>query len=101
MERHQRNGSGNGKIMNYMQQTYKYPSSFELVLYASQMLQADAIRYGVEHFRRNRGRCMGAIYWQLNDCWPVVSWSSIDYTNRWKALHYFAKRFFSPCDDFL
>ncbi len=96
MERHQRNGSGNGKIMNYMQQTYKYPSSFELVLYASQMLQADAIRYGVEHFRRNRGRCMGAIYWQLNDCWPVVSWSSIDYTNRWKALHYFAKRFFAP-----
>lgn len=96
MERHQRNGSGNGKIMNYMQQTYKYPSSFETVLYASQMLQADAIRYGVEHFRRNRGRCMGAIYWQLNDCWPVVSWSSIDYTERWKALHYFAKRFFSP-----
>lgn len=96
MERHQRNGSANGKIMNYMQQTYKYPSSFELVLYASQMLQADAIRYGVEHFRRNRGRCMGAIYWQLNDCWPVASWSSIDYTNRWKALHYFAKRFFAP-----
>lgn len=96
MERHQRNGSANGKIMNYMQKTYKYPSSFEQVLYASQMLQADAIRYGVEHFRRNRGRCMGAIYWQLNDCWPVASWSSIDYTGRWKALHYFAKRFFAP-----
>lgn len=96
MERHQRNGSANGKIMNYMQQTYKYPSSFELVLYASQMLQADAVRYGVEHFRRNRGRCMGAIYWQLNDCWPVASWSSIDYTGRWKALHYFAKRFYAP-----
>lgn len=96
MERHQRNGSANGKIMNYMQQTYRYPSSFETVLYASQMLQADAIRYGVEHFRRNRGRCMGAIYWQLNDCWPVASWSSIDYTERWKALHYFAKRFFAP-----
>ena len=96
MERHQRNGSANGKIINYMQQTYKYPSSFDLVLYTSQMLQADAIRYGVEHFRRNRGRCMGAIYWQLNDCWPVASWSSIDYTGRWKALHYFAKRFFAP-----
>lgn len=96
MERHQRNGSANGKIMNYMQQTYLYPSSFALVLYASQMLQADAIRYGVEHFRRNRGRCMGAVYWQLNDCWPVASWSSIDYTGRWKALHYFAKRFFAP-----
>ena len=96
MERHQRNGSANGKIINYMQQTYKYPSTFDLVLYTSQMLQADAIRYGVEHFRRNRGRCMGATYWQLNDCWPVASWSSIDYTGRWKALHYFAKRFFAP-----
>lgn len=96
MEKHQRNGSANGKIMNYMQQTYKYPSSFEQVLYASQMLQADAIRYGVEHFRRNRGRCMGTVYWQLNDCWPVASWASIDYEERWKALHYFAKRFFAP-----
>lgn len=53
MERHQRNGSANGKIMNYMQQTYRYPTNFETVIYASQLLQADAIRYGVEHFRRN------------------------------------------------
>lgn len=96
MEKHQRNAGANGKIMNYMQQTFRYPSAFETVLYASQLLQAEAIRYGVEHFRRNRGRCMGAIYWQLNDCWPVASWSSIDYTGRWKALHYYAKRFFSP-----
>ncbi len=96
MERHQRNGSANGKIMNYMQQTYRYPSDFQTVLYASQLLQADGIRYGVEHFRRNRGRCMGAVYWQLNDCWPVASWSSIDYCGRLKALHYYAKRFFAP-----
>ncbi len=96
MEKHQRNGSANGKIMNYMQQTYRYPSDFKTVLYASQLLQADGIRYGVEHFRRNRGRCMGAIYWQLNDCWPVASWSSIDYCGRLKALHYYAKRFFAP-----
>ncbi|MCD8075858.1 MAG: glycoside hydrolase family 2 protein [Lachnospiraceae bacterium] len=96
MEKHQRNGSANGKIMNYMQQTYRYPSDFQTVLYASQLLQADAIRYGVEHFRRNRGRCMGAVYWQLNDCWPVASWSSIDYCGRLKALHYYAKRFFAP-----
>ena len=90
------NGSANGKIMNYMQQTYRYPSDFCTVLYASQLLQADGIRYGVEHFRRNRGRCMGAVYWQLNDCWPVASWSSIDYCGRLKALHYYAKRFFAP-----
>ncbi|MCD8149602.1 MAG: glycoside hydrolase family 2 protein [Clostridiales bacterium] len=96
MERHQRNGSANGKIMNYMQQTYRYPSDFQTVLYASQLLQADGIRYGVEHFRCNRGRCMGAVYWQLNDCWPVASWSSIDYCGRLKALHYYAKRFFAP-----
>ncbi len=96
MEKHQRNGSANGKIMNYMQQTYRYPSDFSTVLYASQLLQADGIRYGVEHFRRNRGRCMGAIYWQLNDCWPVASWSSIDYCGRLKALHYYARRFFAP-----
>lgn len=98
MEKHQRNGSANGKIMNYMQQTYRYPSDFETLIYASQLLQADAIRYGVEHFRRNRNesRCMGAVYWQLNDCWPVVSWSSIDYCQRLKALHYYARRFFAP-----
>lgn len=96
MEKHQRNYGANGKIMNYLQQMYRYPNEFSLFVYASQLLQAEAIRYGVEHFRRNRGRCMGAIYWQLNDCWPVISWSSIDYCGRWKALHYYAARFFAP-----
>ncbi len=98
MERHQRNGSANGKIMNYMQQTYRYPTNFDTVIYASQLLQADAIKYGVEHFRRNRNedRCMGAVYWQFNDCWPVASWSSVDYEGRLKALHYYARRFFAP-----
>jgi beta-mannosidase len=96
MEKHQRNAAANGKIMNYLYQTFLYPNDFDTLLYASQLLQAEAIKYGVEHFRRNRGRCMGAIYWQLNDIWPVASWSSIDYFFRWKALHYFAKRFFQP-----
>ena len=96
MEKHQRNYGANGKIAHYMQATYRYPENFSSFVYASQLQQADAIRYGVEHFRRNRGRCMGAIYWQLNDCWPVISWSSIDYYGRWKALHYYAKRFFAP-----
>jgi beta-mannosidase len=68
----------------------------EDLVYASQLLQAEAIKYGAEHFRRNRGRCMGALYWQLNDCWPVASWSSIDGYGRYKALHYEAKRFFEP-----
>lgn len=96
MEKHQRNASANGRIMNYMEQTFLYPGDFDTVLYASQLLQAEAIRYGVEHFRRNRGRCMGTVVWQLNDCWPVASWSSIDYCGRWKALHYYEKRFFAP-----
>jgi len=96
MEKHQRNAAANGKIMNYMEQMFLYPGTLDTLIYASQLLQAEAIRYGVEHFRRNRGRCMGTIYWQLNDCWPVASWSSIDYYGRWKALHYYAKRFFAP-----
>lgn len=96
MERHQRNNAANGKIMNYLAQTFLYPGDFETMLYASQLLQMEAVRYGVEHWRRNRGRCMGAIYWQINDCWPVASWASIDYCGRWKALHYAAKRFFAP-----
>ncbi|MBQ3797288.1 MAG: glycoside hydrolase family 2 protein [Butyrivibrio sp.] len=96
MEKHQRNNAANGKIMNYMSQTFLYPESLEELVYYSQLLQAEAIRYGVEHFRRNRGRCMGTVYWQLNDCWPVASWASIDYYGRWKALQYYAKRFFAP-----
>ena len=96
MERHQRNQAANGKILSYLSLTFRYPNSFDDLLYASQLMQAEAIRYGVEHWRRNRGRCMGAIIWQLNDIWPVASWASIDYYGRWKALHYAAKRFFAP-----
>jgi beta-mannosidase len=96
MEMHQRNEGANGKILTYLSKNFLYPTSLEKLVYASQLLQAEAIKYGVEHWRRNRGRCMGAIYWQLNDIWPTASWASIDYFGRWKALHYYAKRFFSP-----
>ena len=96
MESHQKCIGGNGKILYYLSQNYRYPTTLSHVLYASQLLQAEAMRAGVEHWRRYRGRCMGAIYWQLNDCWPVASWSSIDFFGRWKALHYAAKRFFAP-----
>jgi beta-mannosidase len=104
MESHQKSGTGNEKILYYIGETYKYPKDFDSLLYASQLIQAEGIRYGVEHYRRNRGRCMGAIYWQLNDCWPVASWASIDYFGRWKALQYAAKKFFAPvmvsaCED--
>lgn len=96
LEMHQRNKAANGKILDYLSATYLYPSGFDELLYTSQLLQADAIRYGIEHFRRHRGRCMGTVVWQLNDIWPVASWSSIDYFGRWKTLHYAEKRAFAP-----
>ena len=96
MEMHQRSTSGNGKMMNYMSQTYQMPKDFDELIYCSQLLQADAIRYGVEHFRRFRGTSMGTVVWQLNDIWPVASWASMDYFYRWKALQYAEKRFFAP-----
>ena len=96
MEKHQRNGAANGKILGYIQQMYLYPTDFDTLLYTTQILQGEAIKYGVEHFRRIRGICMGTVVWQFNDCWPVASWSSIDYYGRWKALHYYEKRFFAP-----
>lgn len=96
MELHQRCNGANRKILTYLADTFKYPTDFGTLLYASQLLQAEAIKYGVEHLRRHRGRCMGALYWQLNDIWPVASWASIDYFGRYKALQYVAKRFFAP-----
>ena len=96
MECHQKNGTANGRILMYLADNFLYPASFDTLLYASQVLQAEAIRYGVEHWRANRGRCMGSLYWQVNDCWPVASWSSLDYYNRWKPLHYYAKNFYAP-----
>ena len=96
MENHQKFPEGNSKILSYLADNYLYPNSFETLVYASQLLQADAIKYGVEHFRRDRGYCMGSLYWQMNDCWPVASWSSVDYFGRYKALHYAAKKFYSP-----
>ena len=94
MEDHQRCKGGNGKILDYVARYFRYPKNLDSLLYVSQISQAEAMRYGIEHWRRNRGRCMGAVYWQLNDNWPAASWSSIDYYGRWKALHYTAKRAF-------
>ncbi len=96
MEFHQRSGVGNSKIMNYMLSWFRMPEGFESTVMLSQLQQGLAIKYALEHWRLNRPRCMGAIYWQLNDCWPVASWASIDYYGRWKTLHYMSKRFFAP-----
>lgn len=92
MEEHQKSIGGNPKIVSYLSKYFRYPKDLDSLVYISQLSQADAICAGVEHWRRNRGRCMGSIYWQLNDNWPVASWSSIDYYGRWKALHYAVKK---------
>ncbi len=94
--RTRRTTNGNELIKIYMLRDHPEPKDFPSFLYASQVLQADGIKIGAEHLRRNRPRTMGSIYWQLNDCWPVASWSSIDYYGRWKALQYYARRFYAP-----
>ncbi len=96
MEHHQRSGIGNATIMQYMLDWFKLPLGFENTLWVSQVLQGMAIKYACEHWRRSMPRGMGTLYWQLNDCWPVASWASIDFHGRWKALHYMAKEFFAP-----
>ncbi len=95
MKSHQKNHGGNEKILTYMLREYPEPKDFASFIYLSQVQQAEAIKVGAEHLRRNRPRTMGALFWQLNDCWPVASWSSIDYFGRWKALQYYARRFYA------
>ncbi len=104
MDFRQRSGVGNAIILHYIAETFRMPSAFAGMRYVTQLLQAEAMRFGIEHWRRNRARTGGTIYWQLNDCWQGPTWSSIDYAGRWKALHYFARRFYAPvllsaCDE--
>lgn len=96
MEHHQRSGIGNSTIMSYLLDWFRLPTRFDETLRLSQILQGMAIKYACEHWRRNMPRGMGTLYWQLNDNWPVASWSSIDHFGRWKALHYMAAKFFAP-----
>ena len=96
MKAHQRSSIGNSTIEEYLKRNYRIPIDFEAQLYMSQLLQAEGIQMGIEAHRRNKERCMGSLYWQLNDCWPGASWSSIDYYGKWKALHYKVKESFAP-----
>lgn len=96
MEYHQRSGIGNSTIIHYLLDWFRLPTSFGDTVWLSQILQGLAMKYAVEHWRRGMPRSMGALYWQLNDCWPGPSWASLDWRGRWKALHYMAKRFFAP-----
>lgn len=96
MESHQKNGGGNATMLHYMMQRYRYATGYARLAYLSQLSQAYCMKVGVEHFRWMTPFTMGALYWQINDCWPVASWSSIEYNGRWKALHHEARRFLAP-----
>jgi beta-mannosidase len=93
---HQRHPRGNQLVKQYMLREFEQPKDFESFLYVSQVLQAEGIKIGAEHFRRIMPRNMGSLYWQANDCWQVASWSGMDYFGRWKALMYYTKRFYAP-----
>jgi len=94
MKSHQKSYTGNGAILTYMKKWYKVPAPFTDFLYTGQVLQAEGIKLAIEAHRRAKPFCMGSLYWQLDDCWPVASWSSMDYYGHWKALQYEAKRAF-------
>ncbi|MBP5162789.1 MAG: glycoside hydrolase family 2 protein, partial [Spirochaetales bacterium] len=101
MEHHQRNDDGNSIISEMFTRYYRKPKGFEAQLYLSQVQQAFAIQTAVTYWRSLMPYCMGTLYWQLNDVWPVSSWSSIEYSGKWKALHYAARRFYSPVSPLL
>lgn len=96
MMHHQKNLKGNEIIISTLSRYFRFPGTFKDFIYLSQVQQSWAIQTAVEYWRSNRPTCMGALYWQLNDNWPVASWASIDYSGAWKLLHYGASRFFNP-----
>ncbi len=96
MAAHQRSGIGNLRIRDYLNMYYKSPKDFPSFLYVGQVLQAYGIKQAIEAHRRAMPVCMGTLFWQIDDCWPVASWSSMDYYKRWKAMHYIAKKAYEP-----
>lgn len=96
MEAHQKNAGGNARILETMARYFRLPSTFENQVYLSQIQQGLAIKTAVDAWRASKPRCAGTLFWQLNDTWPVASWSSIEYGGQWKALHHMAKAFYQP-----
>jgi beta-mannosidase len=96
MEGHQRNNGGNARILETMTRYFRFPRYFDQMVFLSQIQQGLAIKTAIEYWRSTKPRCMGTLYWQINDTYPVASWASLDYGGQWKLLHYMAKRFFLP-----
>lgn len=96
MESHQKNKGGNARIAETMFRTFRFPVDFPNFVYLSQVQQGVAIKTAVTAWRALKPHCMGTLYWQLNDTWPVCSWSSLDHGGNWKLLHHMAKNFFAP-----
>lgn len=100
MKWHQRSGTGNvdgnTQMLDMMQRYFKQPKNFEMTLWLSQILQGYGIKIGAEYWRQTMPKSMGCVFWQYNDIWPGMSWSSVDYFGRWKALHYLARKFYAP-----
>ena len=95
-ESHQKNAGGNARIAETMFRYFRWPERFADFVWLSQIQQGLAIKTAVEHWRSLRPHCMGTLYWQLNDTWPVCSWSSLDHGGDWKMLHHMARRFYAP-----
>ncbi len=95
MENHQRNDGGNARILETMTRYFRFPRDFDQMVFLSQIQQGLAIKTAIEYWRSTKPRCMGTLYWQINDIWPVASWSSLDYGGQWKLMHYMARRFYN------
>jgi beta-mannosidase len=96
LQNHERFIHGYDRMNQYLGENFHAARDFASFVYLSQIMQAEAIKFGVETMRSRRPETMGTLYWQLDDCWPVASWSSMDYFGRWKALQYYAARFYAP-----
>ncbi len=96
MENHQRNNGGNARIIETMNRYFRFPRDFDQMVFLSQIQQGLAIKTAIEYWRSTKPRCMGTLYWQINDIWPVASWSSLDYGGQWKVMQYMARRFYLP-----
>jgi beta-mannosidase len=96
MEHHNRAPEGTQRLFRYLSGFFRVPCDFEDAVYLMQLAQGEAVKMGVEFWRSRKLLTAGALFWQLNDCWPVTSWSCLDYEGRPKALYYYARRFYAP-----